>query len=93
MNLVLIIKKPCHIIHKIMGRRANRVLLDKARSILNDSELLPEFWAEAIAVACHILNLTLRKGKVKTFELGNIFLRPLEHLRVFGCVTFFYVPK
>ncbi|XP_036140851.1 uncharacterized protein LOC105835035 isoform X2 [Monomorium pharaonis] len=74
--------------------RANRVLLDRARTILNDSKLPSEFWAEAIATACHVSNLTPRKGKANTpFELFFGRKPSLEHLRVFGCVAFFYVPK
>lgn len=74
--------------------RANRVLLDRARTILNDSKLPPEFWAEAIATACHVSNLTPRKGKTNTpFELFFGHKPSLEHLRVFGCVVFFYIPK
>jgi len=74
--------------------RANRVLLDRARTMLYDSKLPPEFWAEAVAAACHTSNLTPRKGKRNTpFELFFSHKPSLEHLRVFGCVAFFYVPK
>lgn len=74
--------------------RANRVLLDRARTMLNDSKLPPKFWAEAVATACHVSNLTPRKEKTNTpFELFFGRKPSLEHLRVFGCVAFFYVPK
>ncbi|EGI65265.1 Retrovirus-related Pol polyprotein from transposon TNT 1-94, partial [Acromyrmex echinatior] len=49
---------------------------------------------EAIATASHITNLIPRKGKKNIpFELffGHKF--SLEHLKVFGCVAFFYVLK
>lgn len=50
--------------------KANRVLLDRARTLLNDSKLPPKFWPEAIATACHVSNLTPRKNKTNTpFEL------------------------
>jgi len=74
--------------------RANRVLLDRARTMLHDSKLHPEFWAEAVTAACHTSNLTPRKGKTNTpFELFFGHKPSLEHLRVFDCVAFFYVPK
>jgi len=56
--------------------------------------LPPEFWAEAVATACHVSNLMSRKGKRNIpFELFFSHKPSLEHLRLFGCVTFFYVPK
>lgn len=74
--------------------RANRVLLDRARTILNDSKLPQKFWVEAIATASHISNLTPRKGKSNTpFELFFGYKPSIEHLRVFGCIAFFYVQK
>lgn len=47
-------------------KRGNRVLLERARTTLYESELPLSFWAEAIAYVTHTANLTPRKNMVKT---------------------------
>ncbi|GFX65855.1 retrovirus-related Pol polyprotein from transposon TNT 1-94 [Trichonephila clavipes] len=43
--------------------RANRVLLERARSLLYESKLPLKFWAEAINCSTQVSNVTPRKGK------------------------------
>ncbi|GFX87723.1 retrovirus-related Pol polyprotein from transposon TNT 1-94 [Trichonephila clavipes] len=45
--------------------RANRVLLERARSLLYESKLPLKFWAEAINCSTQVSNVTPRKGKEK----------------------------
>ncbi|GFU70492.1 copia protein [Trichonephila clavipes] len=47
------------------AERANRVLLERARSLLYKSKLPLKFWAEAINCSTQVSNVTPRKGKVK----------------------------
>ncbi|GFW91556.1 retrovirus-related Pol polyprotein from transposon TNT 1-94 [Trichonephila clavipes] len=47
------------------AERANRVLLERARSLLYESKLPLKFWAEAINCSTQVSNVTPRKGKEK----------------------------
>ncbi|GBM62170.1 Retrovirus-related Pol polyprotein from transposon TNT 1-94 [Araneus ventricosus] len=47
------------------AERANRILLERARSLLYGSELPLKFWAEAINFSTQVSNVTPRKGKEK----------------------------
>ncbi|GFX91830.1 retrovirus-related Pol polyprotein from transposon TNT 1-94 [Trichonephila clavipes] len=50
---------------KAERERANRVLLERARSLLYESKLPLKFWAEAINCSTQVSNVTPRKGKEK----------------------------
>ncbi|GFV19623.1 retrovirus-related Pol polyprotein from transposon TNT 1-94 [Trichonephila clavipes] len=47
------------------AERTTRVLLERARSLLCESKLPLEFWAEAINCSTQVSNITPRKGKEK----------------------------
>ncbi|GBM88941.1 Retrovirus-related Pol polyprotein from transposon TNT 1-94 [Araneus ventricosus] len=47
------------------AERVNRILLERARSLLYESELPLKFWAEAINFNTQVSNVTPRKGKDK----------------------------
>ncbi|GFU83905.1 copia protein [Trichonephila clavipes] len=47
------------------AKRANRVLLERARSLLYERKLPLKFWAEAINCSTQVSNVTPRKGKEK----------------------------
>ncbi|GBO40069.1 Retrovirus-related Pol polyprotein from transposon TNT 1-94 [Araneus ventricosus] len=47
------------------AERANRILLERARSLLYESELPLKFWAETIHFSTQVSNVTPRKGKEK----------------------------
>ncbi|GBL95365.1 Retrovirus-related Pol polyprotein from transposon TNT 1-94 [Araneus ventricosus] len=47
------------------AERANRILLERARSLLYESELPLKFWVEAINFSTQVSNVTPRKGKEK----------------------------
>nr|XP_042910227.1 uncharacterized protein LOC107448150 [Parasteatoda tepidariorum] len=76
------------------AERANRVLLDRARTLIYDSKLPLNFWAEAIAYATHVTNLTPRKGKTEVpKELFFNKKQNYKYLRVFGSTVYYHVPK
>ncbi|GJY75136.1 putative ribonuclease H-like domain-containing protein, partial [Tanacetum coccineum] len=70
-----------------VAERKNRTLIEAARTILADSLLPTEFWAEAVNTACYVLNRVLvTKPHNKTpYEL--IIGRPpsISFMRPFGC--------
>ncbi|GBM15073.1 Retrovirus-related Pol polyprotein from transposon TNT 1-94 [Araneus ventricosus] len=76
------------------SERANRILLERARSLLYESELPLKFWAEAINFSTQVSNVTPRKGKEKIpLETWIGKKQKLNYLKKFGCVAYFHVPK
>lgn len=75
------------------AERANRTLLDKARTLLIDSQLPLHFWAEAVATAEYIHNITPTKTRRdKTpMELWNSKKPSVRHLKPFGCLAYYKV--
>lgn len=47
------------------AERSIRVLVERARTLLYESELPLKFWAEAVSCSTHVSNLTPRKNKAK----------------------------
>ncbi|GFW54533.1 retrovirus-related Pol polyprotein from transposon TNT 1-94 [Trichonephila clavipes] len=76
------------------AERANRVLLERARSLLYESKLPLKFWAEAINCSTQVSNVTPRKGKEKIpLEIWTGNKPKLNYVKKFGCVAYFHVPK
>ncbi|GFS84219.1 retrovirus-related Pol polyprotein from transposon TNT 1-94 [Trichonephila clavipes] len=76
------------------AERANRVLLERSRSLLYESKLPLKFWAEAINCSTQVSNITPRKGKEKIpLEIWTGNKPKLNYLKKFGCVAYFHVPK
>ncbi|GKF94230.1 retrovirus-related pol polyprotein from transposon TNT 1-94, partial [Tanacetum coccineum] len=52
-----------------VAERKNRTLIEAARTMLADSLLPIQFWAEAVHTACYVLNRVLvTKPQMKTWE-------------------------
>ena len=71
--------------------RANRTLMEAARSMLFDAELPPTFWAEALATAVYVRNrcFTSALKKPQTpWSAWNNELLDLSNLRVFGSLVY-----
>lgn len=74
--------------------RGNRVILERARTLLYESGLPLSFWAEAVAFVTHTANLTSRKDKEKTpYELCYGRMPNVSYLKTFGCIAFYHVVK
>jgi hypothetical protein len=78
-----------------VAKKMNRMLMEKARSILNGVGLGQKFWAEVVGTACYLVNRSPSLVLVgKTLHEEWIGKKPsLEHLRVFGCDSYVHVPK
>ncbi|UYV73744.1 hypothetical protein LAZ67_11000678, partial [Cordylochernes scorpioides] len=76
-----------------IAERANRTLLDKARTLLSDGGLPVQFWAEAISTAEYLHNITPNKtqNQETPMELWNGQKPTVKHLKVFGCLAFYKV--
>jgi hypothetical protein len=76
-----------------IAERLNRVLMEKARSMLEDASLEMKYWGEAVMTANYIRNRTISSVHGKTpFELFTGEKPSVDHLRVFGSKVFSHVP-
>lgn len=73
-----------------VSERMNSTIMDKVRSMLSETGLQPEFWAEATSTAVYLINRT--PGSSIDFKLpeerwtgGKV---DLSHLRRFGCSAY-----
>ena len=81
--------------HNRVVERSNRMLMEKARSILNCAGMAQEFLAELFNKACYLVNKSPSTTPVdKTpYEEWDGKKPSLAHLRVFGCESFMQVPN
>jgi transposase InsO family protein len=81
--------------HNGFAERANRTILDKARSLLLTSRLPKQYWAEAVNSACLISNMlaTPSRSNFSPYELWTKSSAPIHRIRTFGCKAFINVPK
>lgn len=78
-----------------VSERANRTIIEKARSMLKDSKLPLSYWGEAVNTAIYL------KNRMPTQSLNNMIPEELwtkkkvnlSHLRVFGCEAHVLIPK
>jgi len=77
------------------AERLNEKLIYTAASLLTESKLNRKFWEDAIHTANYIHNRLPHKGinDQVPFELLYNEKVDYNHLKVFGCQVFFYVPK
>ncbi|GJR67687.1 ribonuclease H-like domain-containing protein [Tanacetum coccineum] len=70
-----------------VAERKNRTLIEAARTMLADSFLPNTFWAEAVSIACYVLNRVLvTKPHNKTpYELVTGKIPIISYIRPFGC--------
>ena len=77
-----------------IAERKNRSLMNMVRCMLFGMQVPHRFWPEAAQYAVHILNRcpTMILGEVTPSEKWSQHKPSVEHLRVFGCVTFALIP-
>lgn len=78
-----------------VAERANRTILEKARSMRGDSGLSKCIWSEAVMTATYLINRSPTAAlKHKTpFEMWHNRKPNISNLRVFGCRAFAQTPK
>ncbi|MBW0499101.1 hypothetical protein O181_038816, partial [Austropuccinia psidii MF-1] len=81
--------------HNGFAERANRTILEKARCLLNGSNLLSTYWAEAVNTATLLSNLTPTPSRVNRspYSLWKGSPPTIKKLRLFGCRAIITIPK
>ncbi|KAL0426860.1 UNVERIFIED_CONTAM: Retrovirus-related Pol polyprotein from transposon TNT 1-94 [Sesamum latifolium] len=78
-----------------VAERMNRSLTKRARCLRLNAGLPKSFWAEAVSMACYLINRSPRAslgGKVaEEVWIGNPV--NFDHLRTFGCLAYVHVPS
>jgi hypothetical protein len=74
-----------------------RVIVGRANAMMQQASTPKSFWAEAVATAVYLSNVTPTKGtesdSVTPYELWNGAKPSLKHLRVWGCTAYTYIVK
>lgn len=67
----------------------------KARTLLKQASITPEFWAEAVSTAVYLENLTpvASRNWLTPFELWHNMKPSYSHLGVFGCLAYVHIGK
>jgi hypothetical protein len=78
-----------------VAERANRTIVEHARSMIHAKDLGYEYWGEAVATATYLKNRSpTRAVPSSTPEEAWTGNKPsVAHLRVFGCTAYAHVPK
>jgi len=81
--------------HNGVAERANRTLMECARSMLHGAHLSYFYWGEAITTAAYLRNRSPSKAlkNVTAFEVWTGQKPSLNHLKVFGCKAYVHIPK
>lgn len=77
------------------AERFNRSLVEKGRSMINDSNVPKRFWIEAIKTAAYILNRSpsANLGSVTPAELWYSRKPDVKNLRIFGSIAYSHIPE
>jgi transposase InsO family protein len=78
-----------------VAERKNRTVVELARSMLKSKGMPNIFWAEAVATAVYVLNLSPTKAVMNKTPFEAWFERKpgVGHLRVFGCIAYTLIPS
>jgi transposase InsO family protein len=76
-----------------VAERANRTIVEAARSLIYTRSIPLKLWAEAVAYAVYTLNRVLSKSTIATpFEMWFHKKPDISYLRIFGARTFVHTP-
>ncbi|MBW0466267.1 hypothetical protein O181_005982 [Austropuccinia psidii MF-1] len=81
--------------HDGFAERANRTIIEKARCLLNSSNLPKRYWAEAVRTATFLSNLipTPSRSNHIPYAIWRGLPPRIKRLQVFGCRAIISIPK
>lgn len=73
--------------------RRNRTLVERARSILKAKMLPNSFWAEAVATAAYLSNISPTRAVLgrTPYEAWHQRKPTVSHLRIFGSIAYYHI--
>lgn len=72
-----------------VSERKNRTLMDRARAVINESQLDKNMWGEAVLFSTYTANRSPRKNSKKTpYEMWFNRVPNLENIRMFGSTAY-----
>lgn len=77
-----------------VAERTNRTLVETARTMLTDSKLPEEFWAEAMHTAAYVRNRCSKKiiNQKVPEELYTKRHQSVKYFKTFGCLAYLFIP-
>ena len=78
-----------------VAERMNRTLVETVRSVLSDTKLSKQFWAEALSTAVYLRNCSPTRAVLgKTPFKSLTGEKPVVgHFKIFGCLCYTHVNK
>ena len=78
-----------------VAERMNRTLEESIRSMLSESKMPKQFWAEALSTATYLRNLSPTKAvkDITPYEAWSSIKPDVQHLRVFGSICYAHIHK
>jgi transposase InsO family protein len=84
---------PCGSTQNAYAERRIGIIINDTRTLLIDSGLPAEYWGYASAHSVYLRNRIGRQGRVSPHELLLKRKPRLDHLRVFGCAAYTWLPQ
>lgn len=77
-----------------MAKHMNKTLLERTRSMLNNSNLCQELWAKAVSTACYLINRSLLVASYCKIPEEVWTSHPCDYsnLNFFGCEAYSLTP-
>lgn len=73
-----------------VAERKNRTVVEMARSMMTTSNLPKQLWAEAVATAVYLRNISPTKADMNQtpYEAWKGRKPKVSHLKIFGCIAY-----
>ena len=78
-----------------VAERKNRVIVEVARSMLNEKKMPHSFWADVVSIVVYLINRCPTAGihALTPEEIWCDKKPDLSNLRIFGCICYVHVPS
>ncbi|MBW0564191.1 hypothetical protein O181_103906 [Austropuccinia psidii MF-1] len=78
--------------HNRIAGRGNRLVLEKARCLMQQTKLTDQFWAEATSTTTFLLNIAPKRDGISPYKKWFNRKQPVSNLRTFGCKAWVRIP-
>ncbi|MBW0516877.1 hypothetical protein O181_056592 [Austropuccinia psidii MF-1] len=78
--------------HNRVAERGNRLVLEKARSLMKQTRLTDQFWPEATSTTTFLLNVAPKRNGISPYKKWFNQKPPVSNLRTFGFKAWVRIP-